>query len=697
MACSTLQLVKSHVGLVTYGMAFEASTPLFNRGFEQGSFTFNSGAISGTTADSFYDNTEWAEDQVEIQYFLDVQNPRSGNRAQCVTVSKGFAQTVQWVEKLLTNRRYSLSLWARVVSANDAVQVDLELRKMAKDYDLYGTVTQPIDVAAGWVQLVVPNVLLPANSSTTGSLATGFMFRTTGLGTVCFDDASLQEVISVREGQLLDNPDFEDGSYPFQSSDADISGSMSTGNWFDNSDWVPGVSLSQWVQLLVPAAVIPWDAGDGAAIDVFFMINTGGLGTVWLDTASMTAVKNLPSVSAKPPSATITRNYFGMNINYMSEWDDLEWPVVDFGFYRQWGGDVMWATVQPDGPESFNWVQMDKAFQQVKARNIRIMFTLGQTPTWASSQPDLRNVYGPGYGSVPRDIEDWKRFLRALLRRYGRWIHSVEVWNEPNMQGDEGFYNGTPQQLAVLALATQEVLREVKSSAMLVTPPMAGLAADAVAFLRSYLLECKKMSVVHTGVAWHSYNMYPELDLSQSMQIMRRVMADMGLPANLPIFNTEAGILDGDFKLLGNNHTFGAGFLARTYVVNWAAGVRSLYWFAYDAYTLEGLTQSTDFSNRRPEELNEAGMAYNNVKAWLTGARMTSLTRNKQGIWMASLLRGTRSKSWIVWNGDQRVSSRVLTVPSGVRSRQDLITGVTTSMSRVRQLPVTDVPLLLLA
>jgi len=45
------------------------------------------------------------------------------------------------------------------------------------------------------------------------------------------------------EGELLDNPDFEDGSFPFQSSDADVSGSMATGNWFDNSDWVPGVSL----------------------------------------------------------------------------------------------------------------------------------------------------------------------------------------------------------------------------------------------------------------------------------------------------------------------------------------------------------------------------------------------------------------------------------------------------------------------
>jgi len=156
---------------------------------------------------------------------------------------------------------------------------------------------------------------------------------------------------------------------------------------------------------------------------------------------------------------------------------------------------------------------------------------------------------------------------------------AAQVWNEPNMQGDNGFYNGTPQQLALLALATQQVLREVKSSALLLNPPMAGMAADAIAFLQRYLVECKRLKVVHTGIAWHSYNMPPEPDL-QSMQTVRRVMADVGLPANLPIFNTEAGILEGDFKLLGNNHTYGAGFLARTYVVNWAGPL--LGWIAAD-------------------------------------------------------------------------------------------------------------------
>jgi hypothetical protein len=84
------------------------------------------------------------------------------------------------------------------------------------------------------------------------------------------------------------------------------------------------------------------------------------------------------------------------------------------------------------------------------------------------------------------------------------------VWNEPNLQGPEGFYNGTPEQLAILANATAEVLAESRFSnlsVLLLNPPMAGLGADAVDQLTRYFVECRRLGVVHTGVAWHSYNL----------------------------------------------------------------------------------------------------------------------------------------------------------------------------------------------
>lgn len=52
-------------------------------------------------------------------------------------------------------------------------------------------------------------------------------------------------------------------------------------------------------------------------------------------------------------------------------------------------------------------------------------------------------------------------------------------------QGPTGFYNGSPERLAALALVTQSVLRAEGSTTLLLNPPMAGVAAGAVAFLNA--------------------------------------------------------------------------------------------------------------------------------------------------------------------------------------------------------------------
>ena len=41
----------------------------------------------------------------------------------------------------------------------------------------------------------------------------------------------------------------------------------------------------------------------------------------------------------------------------------------------------------------------------------------------------------------------------------------------------------------------------------------------------------------------------------------------------------QAGILDGQFAGMGNNHTKGAAYLAKVYTMNWALGVQHLCWW----------------------------------------------------------------------------------------------------------------------
>jgi hypothetical protein len=121
-------------------------------------------------------------------------------------------------------------------------------------------------------------------------------------------------------------------------------------------------------------------------------------------------------------------------------------------------------------------------------------------------------------------------------------------------------------------------------------------------------------------------------------------------------------------------------------------------WLTTD--TMEGLTMSTE-EQQDATTLNVAGKAYKRVMSWTMGARITSMTRNAQGVWVATLVRSATaaapdkpSRSWVVWNGDYRVSSQVFVAPAAwkVSSSQSLLTGAVSSGAAVI---ITDVPVLL--
>lgn len=110
---------------------------------------------------------------------------------------------------------------------------------------------------------------------------------------------------------------------------------------------------------------------------------------------------------------------------------------------------------------------------------------------------------------------------------------------------------------------------------------------------------------------------------------------------------------------------------------------------------------TTDIGGQNPYQLNIAGQAYQRIMAWLLNASMISMARI-QGVWVASLSRvsgGVTTSSYIVWNGDSRVSTLQMNVPASwnVRYIEDLLTGGLTLLQvGVSQfINVGEVPMLL--
>jgi hypothetical protein len=118
-----------------------------------------------------------------------------------------------------------------------------------------------------------------------------------------------------------------------------------------------------------------------------------------------------------------------------------------------------------------------------------------------------------------------------------------------------------------------------------------------------------------------------------------------------PLWNTEMG--------WGGNQEFppdlGPAYVARTYILNWAAGVQRVYWYRWDSQCWIKLRMTS--SDVRPPVcsyaenltgITPAAVAYGEVYRWLAGATM-------EGCWtdgdahICSISRPRNYHAWVVW------------------------------------------------
>ena len=110
---------------------------------------------------------------------------------------------------------------------------------------------------------------------------------------------------------------------------------------------------------------------------------------------------------------------------------------------------IEWAEIEPRKGE-FHWEKLDE-FMELSRKNgyhsDDITLNVFAVPQWASSRPEATNVNIciQEYKTVaPQNLEDWKNFLKALVRRYPE-IRKYELFNEPNFDGCSCFWNDSPE------------------------------------------------------------------------------------------------------------------------------------------------------------------------------------------------------------------------------------------------------------
>ena len=360
----------------------------------------------------------------------------------------------------------------------------------------------------------------------------------------------------------------------------------------------------------------------------FFGLAIREPGCVIVDDASLIDVTD--EVLARPtPSEPIPATYFGFHINKLGSHN--VWPDLSAGLLRLWDTGTCWCHLQPES-NRWNWARADYYLQHVQRFSpaTQVMMTLGITPEWAAPKTGKRSYTGSS--TPPCDLETWRIYVKTVGERYRGRIRYWEVWNESDYAG---FYTGTITQMVQMARVAWEELKAIDPQNQILTP---NITQAGLGWLDDYLTAGG--GAYADIVSYHNYPpATPECAVAGYAAVQDIVRAH-GLTRK-PIWNTEGAI---EAKTVFTEEN-AMGVVARTYLVQWAQGIRNFNWYCWDIHWPGGANLSQDLLRA---ELAPGGKAYRTVARWLVGS--TLLQRRVEGsTWLLDLQEASGQRVRIAW------------------------------------------------
>jgi hypothetical protein len=328
------------------------------------------------------------------------------------------------------------------------------------------------------------------------------------------------------------------------------------------------------------------------------------------------------------PTATIPDTYFGLHIHHLDNPIPTPWPSMPVPAWRLWDAAVDWHSLEPNKGQ-WQFERLDRYVALAKQHGTSILLPFGMAPRWALARPQEN-------GAEPRDLDDWRTYVRTVVTRYKGRIQAYEIWNEPNLKD---FWTGTTDQMLTLTKEASQIIHSVDPHAIVVSP--SATADFGLPWLAEFL---KKGGGQYVDTIGYHFYVNPQTRLPEDMlpliQSVRRTIAENNL-GNIPLWNTESNWLA---PARFDSDEAAAGFLARAFTLAWAAGVQRFYWYAWDNQYVAIVTYKE--ANRT---ITPAGHAYKVMEQWLIGTRMDGCTENAEHSWTCQLNRAGE-KEWIIWN-----------------------------------------------
>jgi Glycosyl hydrolases family 39 len=348
------------------------------------------------------------------------------------------------------------------------------------------------------------------------------------------------------------------------------------------------------------------------------------------------------NITLTPSQTAIPASYFDLNILFNPR-VNVPWPSVPFYAWRF--SHVNWPDVEPE-KDKWYFDLLDKYVTWGQQQNTEVLMTLTYTPRWASSSPDAPSDFPtPGYAGVPRDMNDWRTFVRTVGTRYKGRIHVYEIWNEPDRPKD---WIGTTDQMIEMVRDASQILKQIDPTVTVLSPcPTYG---NGMKWMDEFLQKGGGQYV--DVIAYHFYTGRggPPEGMVPLIQQVKDMMQQYGV-GNKPLWNTEAGWHE---PRPFPSQELAAAYVARAYLLNWAAGVTRFYWYCWDNHDWTSL-EMTETDNLT---LREGGKAFATIQEWMRGWTMTRCLTSGDHNWICEM-KQTGNTSYIVWNTDGDRSFRL--------------------------------------
>ncbi len=138
-----------------------------------------------------------------------------------------------------------------------------------------------------------------------------------------------------------------------------------------------------------------------------------------------------PERAARPGTTSNPSRVLQTGVEVFSMWRDWSVNSAMLDRIAETGAGwarvgVGWCSLEEKGPGQIStWYQdrLDATVAEAGRRGLRLLVTLGCTPTWAG---------GTDFKVLPPDPAEYERVARYLATRYQGRISAWEIWNEPD-------------------------------------------------------------------------------------------------------------------------------------------------------------------------------------------------------------------------------------------------------------------------